>query len=292
MKKLLKRIICVAIACALLIPTYDVQAASTYLSNTYVTLKVDKTTTVKLKNNKKAVKWSTSNDNIEIVSKSKNKVKIKGIIAGSSKIIAKVGKKKYVCYVDVENQYNSKKAEDNIDSQSFVTKNGGVAIFKNNNDFPVSINAKMVFYDSKGNVIDYAYGVSYCVGTDRETAIQFYVTDYMYSGSYSAELTYDVTKSYYTDLGTGIDFVSNMSESGLMVTATNNSGYTIDTMNAVAVFYDASGNPIGTDEQYFSLSKNGSSDIQAFSYPYDEEYDVIHPASYKIFVSDAFNYGF
>lgn len=69
------------------------------LNKVKVTLRVGKTVTLKLKNNKKKVKWSSSNKKIATVTQ-KGKVKAKK--AGKATITAKVGKKKYKCKVIVQ----------------------------------------------------------------------------------------------------------------------------------------------------------------------------------------------
>lgn len=68
------------------------------LNKTSVKLYVGKTVKLKLKNNKKKVVWSSSNKKVATVSK-KGVVKAKK--AGTAKIRAKVGKKKYTCKVKV-----------------------------------------------------------------------------------------------------------------------------------------------------------------------------------------------
>lgn len=74
-------------------------AAKVKLSKTKVTLTAGKTTTLKLKNNKKKVKWSSSNKKIATVN-SEGKVSAKK--KGTAKITAKAGGKKYTCKVTVK----------------------------------------------------------------------------------------------------------------------------------------------------------------------------------------------
>ena len=69
------------------------------LNKTKLSLYVGKTYTLKLKNNKKKIKWSTSNKKVATVS---SKGKVKGKKKGSATITAKVGKKKYKCKVTVK----------------------------------------------------------------------------------------------------------------------------------------------------------------------------------------------
>lgn len=74
------------------------------LSTKKLTVTVKKTKVLKLKNNKKKVKWSVTSGKkfIKLKSKKKTRVKIVGKKAGKSKVQAKIGKKKYVCKVTVK----------------------------------------------------------------------------------------------------------------------------------------------------------------------------------------------
>lgn len=66
------------------------------------TVTVGKSVTIKLKNNKKKVKWSVSNGKVRITKKTKTYVKIKGVTKGTSTVKAKVGNKSYSCKVTVK----------------------------------------------------------------------------------------------------------------------------------------------------------------------------------------------
>lgn len=74
------------------------------LNKTRVTLQVGKSVTLKLKNNKKKVKWLSSSRKVAVVTK-KGKVTAKK--AGKAVITAKVGKKKYKCRVTVKENKKS-----------------------------------------------------------------------------------------------------------------------------------------------------------------------------------------
>ena len=98
-KKLLALIFAVVLSFSM-IPTTNTNAANKVkLSKTKATIYVGKTVTLKLKNNKKKVKWTTSNKKIATVSK---KGKVKGKKAGKVTITAKVRKKKYKCKITVK----------------------------------------------------------------------------------------------------------------------------------------------------------------------------------------------
>lgn len=89
----------------LVISPHGVNAAGKAKMNaTKKTINVGGSCTVKLLNNSKKVKWSVSNRNIKIVSKSNKQVKIKGIKKGTSYLKAKVGSKTYKCKVTVKSK--------------------------------------------------------------------------------------------------------------------------------------------------------------------------------------------
>ena len=84
-----------------MMPLANVNAASkkVKLNKTKATVYVGKTVTLKVKNTKKKVQWSTSNKKVAVVTK---KGKVKGKKAGKATITAKVGKKKYKCKITVK----------------------------------------------------------------------------------------------------------------------------------------------------------------------------------------------
>lgn len=88
-----------------MIPTISVSAAKKVkLNKTKATIYVGKTVTLKLKNNKKKVKWSSSNKKVATVI---GKGKVKGKKAGKATITAEVGKKKYRCKITVKKKKHS-----------------------------------------------------------------------------------------------------------------------------------------------------------------------------------------
>ena len=76
------------------------------LNKKSVSVAVGKTVKVKLKNNKKKVKWTvvSGKKNVALSKKGKTSVTIKGKRVGKAKVQAKIGKKKYVCTVTVTNK--------------------------------------------------------------------------------------------------------------------------------------------------------------------------------------------
>ena len=85
------------------------------LSKKSVTITVGKTVKVKLKNNKKKVKWTVTSGkkNVKLSKKKKTGVTIHGKKAGKAKVQAKVGKKKFVCKVTVKNADTNQNTDKN-----------------------------------------------------------------------------------------------------------------------------------------------------------------------------------
>lgn len=97
-----------------LFPVQANAAKKVELNKKKLSLYVGESFTLKLKNNKKKVKWSSSKKNVATVSKT-GKVMAKKI--GTCKIVAKVEKKKYSCNITVKNR----KIEDNDNDSNFTS---------------------------------------------------------------------------------------------------------------------------------------------------------------------------
>ncbi|MCI8956136.1 MAG: hypothetical protein HFG29_03980 [Eubacterium sp.] len=111
-KKILAIMLTLVLSIAM-IPTTSVSAAKKVkLNKTKATIYVGKTVTLKLKNNKNKIKWSSSNKKVATVTK---KGKVKGKKIGKAIITAKVGKKKYKCKIIVKRKTtNNNRNNDNI----------------------------------------------------------------------------------------------------------------------------------------------------------------------------------
>ena len=103
MKGIVKKIIVLTLCMALVVGSFqtNVMAKRTpkpKLNKKNITIMMGKTSRLKLKNNKKKVKWRSLNKKIVTVTK---KGLVKGKSEGKTTIVAKVGKKKYKCKVRV-----------------------------------------------------------------------------------------------------------------------------------------------------------------------------------------------
>lgn len=128
-KKFLALVLALVLSVTML-PATDANAASkkVKLNKTKATIYVGKTVTLKLKNNKKKVKWKTSNKKVATVSKSG---KVKGKKAGKAVIKAKVGKKSYKCKITVK---KSKKKKANVISTKPSAKDNVINEYPDDSD--------------------------------------------------------------------------------------------------------------------------------------------------------------
>jgi len=126
-KKVLAIILTLVLSISI-IPMTSVSAAKKVkLNKTKATIYVGKTVTLKLKNNKKKIKWSSSNKKVATVTKNG---KVKGKKAGKTTITAKVGKKKYRCRVTVRKKQTNRNIENTRETTNEIepTKPANVSV--------------------------------------------------------------------------------------------------------------------------------------------------------------------
>lgn len=109
MKRYIEKIMAVILSFVMIITVMQVSnvsaASRVKLNKKTATVYVGKTVRLKVKNNKKKVKWSSINKKIATVN---SKGKVKGIKAGKTTIKAKVGKKTYKCRITVKKKKATK----------------------------------------------------------------------------------------------------------------------------------------------------------------------------------------
>ena len=150
-------VICIAMVFVCIGMTAEVHAAAVKLSKKSVSLDIDKSATLKVKGTKKAVKWSSSNKKIVVVSK---KGKITAKKAGTATVYAKVASKKLKCKVSVRalTKYWSKSSAPakqlreyvakvtNKKNTSFIPKNDRIAVF--DMDGTLTCETYFTYYDT------------------------------------------------------------------------------------------------------------------------------------------------
>lgn len=126
MKKLILSFLTFCIILMSIIFTTNVQAASKVkLNKESVTIAKSKSITLKLKGTKKKVKWSTNNKKVATVTQ---KGKVTGKKVGTAKIVARIGKKKYVCKVQVVKTVNDIPVVLNKDNCEYYVRDGEITI--------------------------------------------------------------------------------------------------------------------------------------------------------------------
>lgn len=120
--KTAKKILTYAVVATMVVsmlPVSTMAKKAPKLNKKKLTLTVGISYQLKLKNNKKKVKWSSSKKKVAIVS---TKGKVRAMSAGSCKITAKVGKKKYTCKVTVKAGNDSTPGGNNGGNNSGTTE--------------------------------------------------------------------------------------------------------------------------------------------------------------------------
>ena len=262
-------------------------SAAPKLNKTKATLYKGGTLQLKVTGTKSKVRWSSSNKKVATVS-SNGKVTAKK--KGTATITAKVGKKKLKCSIKV----NNKKTIKNVEYELQDTGRGVIAILKNNNKYAVSIEGKLVYLNNNGKMLDASSAYNYCLEPSATCALFFSGptnSSYRYVEYSNFKLSMSVTKSYYDKYASSkISIKKNRGADNITIKATNKSKYDLDTIQIAIVFYDEAGNAIGYEYHYADCKEKKSSDYLSFNYPYDEDYETIRPASYKVYVNHAYRF--
>lgn len=154
-KRFSTAVICVAMLFVCVGMTAEVHAAAVKLSRKSVTLDIDKSAALKVSGTKKAVRWSSSNKKIVVVSK---KGKITAKKAGTATVYAKVAKKTLKCKVSVRalTKYWSKDSVSAKRLRSYVAK----VTNKANGEF-IPKNDRIAVFDMDGTLTCETYFTYY-----------------------------------------------------------------------------------------------------------------------------------
>lgn len=176
----------------------EVQAASKVkLNKSSLSLNKGKTYTLKLQNNKKKVKWSSSNTKVATVN-SKGKVTAKGV--GTATITAKVGSTKYTCKITVKQLVTSVK----LNKTTLSLKNGDFYNLKvtikpsnasNKGLKYATSNSKVVTIDKNGKLVAKGKGTATITitatdGSKKKATCKVTVTDNKVIVATSVNLNY------------------------------------------------------------------------------------------------------
>ncbi len=257
--KLIKRmLIALLVACSLLLvapvvapvfeDAYTVEAASKKINKTNITIGIGSTYKLKIQNNKKKVKWSSSNSKIAKVSKNGT---VTGVKKGKVTITAKVGNKKYKCKVKVTQtptlKANIKKAY--LDKDGYYVVEGYV---KNQTYTKLkNISITVTLYDKKGKKLgETSRDIDYMdVRGQWKVKVKIYVGKNANVASYKTTVSGRYfTRSIYNPNITAK--VKKLKKDGnrysTTVKYTNKNNAKLTSMYATYVFYDKKGNIVKT----------------------------------------------
>lgn len=294
-KKLLTGAFAVCLIALMFFPAQAQAAGKAEFSTTEEDIYVGKTCKIKLLNNTKKVKWSVTNSKIKITKKTNKYVTVKGIEAGTSYVKAKVGKKTCKCKITVmEKEAGWQYQKGSLLYNTYDTGKGVVCIAKNNGGSILSIEAKVVYYDENGEMLDTSSSWNYALEGKTQCALHFIGPldgnyDYVEYSSYKLNINLEKASGIISK-EKKIAVSSNMGADNVTAEVTNNSDKDLAYIHLSIVWYDAGENIIGYDERYAECENAGSTDYLTFDFPYDSNYDTVYPDSYKIYVDNAYTY--
>ena len=230
--------------------------------------------------------WASRNPAIASVSDGV----ITGKSNGSTTIFAMHGGKTCMCNVTVTSAFDIYTAKAKT---SYVIQDSGegvAVLLTNNYNHAISVDGKILFKSTSGAMLE-AVSDSTEIEPGRTAVMLFsapYDADYNYIKYGSVEFTYNVSESSW-DM-TGADFISytaNIGSDNVTAQFHNNASKSSSYIHVTCLLYNSGGKLIGWDYQYLDCKNPGTSDFKSFSFPHDDDYNIIGPASYKIYVDYA-----
>ena len=263
------------------------------ISKSKISLEKGNTYTLKVKNTKRTIKWSSSNKSIATVN-SKGKVTAKK--AGTVTITAKVGNKKLKCKVNVVSPDYKKKVSTSytklVDGDILVSMtNKG----KEKLDY-VSVDVK--FYKN-GSLLDSKMTNTVCLPVGKTAYGKVSVpVDSNYKDIEYDQIKITVTAASvyeyapYKNVSSNLSVTSSKSQIayyGVIGEATNTGDSEIKSAE-VGVIYYKDGKIIDYDVEYVYSLKSGATETMKFSSPYDANYNELEFDSYKVIINYAYTY--
>lgn len=288
MKRLLSVLLALALIFTVLFPYKTAEAATGKLNVTVLNLKEGDSYTLKLIGTKGKITWKSSNNTIAVVS-SNGTISAKN--KGKATITATVNKKMYSCKLTVTEGFDAKKAVANIDTTVSDMGNGLIVQFKNNYSLAINMTVNVVYYDANGTIVGTAEDDNYYFESGKECAIRLsgpYNSDYediQYS-SYKLKLSAEPAPSWMKSMVPYLSAEGSFGSDNLIVTVSNSGKDNLDTV-ALAVVYYKDGKVIGFDSGYAKPDAGGKDYVQ-FMFPYDSNYETIHPSDFKVYINHCY----
>lgn len=264
----------------------NIQAAIK-LNKTKATLYVGDTLSLNISGTTSKVKWTSSNKKVATVN---NTGKVTAKSVGSVTITASISDIKCTCKITVKEKFNSANALKNLKCKYYTYAEGIIAIIKNNNSYDLSLSATAEFYDSNNTVIDKSTDYSFCLGAGNECAFKFVAPinkkkEYIDYEHY--EIKYSCKESRYNDASSVLDLKHSEEADKLVIEVKNNGEKKLD-MAVVSILFFKGGKVIKYDCSYFEFKEDEHTDNLEFSYPLDENSEIIVPDEYEIYLKQCY----
>ncbi len=211
-------------------------------------------------------------------------VLIAGLVAVSAEAKKKTKTKKNK--TKTETTYNEKTAKNNIKVTYTKTNTGILAVYKNKNNYAVSLKGTLKYVDAAGGTLLEDSVENLCLGKKKTMAYFYkapvdensnYMEYYEYSGSFTVA---DTSKKDYTDKITiTTDIQPTMCKCVAMNTATKD----LTSIFTTFVFYDAAGNILAAYNQHVNCTSASSALDFSVEYP-----GLSQPASVKVYKNWAY----
>ena len=178
---------------------------------------------------------------------------------------------------------------DNITTSGAVAENGRLIVFaKNKNNYAISLDIEVEFYDESGSIIGSGKDSLNGVGAKSDVAVEIYETPESFA---TYKIYADAVKENYKTFKDELEVVDNNNGENIVVQVKNNSSDSIDWISVSVVYYKGD-TPVGISDSLESDTKPGRSANFNIYYAYTKDYDEVSFDSYKVFVNEAYSYNY
>ncbi len=189
--------------------------------------------------------------------------------------------------------FNPKDASKKVVCDLKDTGDGVIAFLTNKNPVPVSVDAKLVYYNSDGKMLMATSDHNYCLEKGATCALFLngpYDANYEDVEYSDYKISFTVDKSYGRKYAASkIKVSADMGADNVTAEIKNTSKYSLYSIQIAVVYFDSNNNAIGFDETYVDCQDTGSVDYITFNFPYDSNYYTVYPSSFKTYVNCAYN---
>ena len=269
--------------------TCKVTVESPKLSKKSLTLKVGKTSTIKVKGTKQTVKWKSSKKSVATVKNGKITAKK----AGTANITATVLGKKFTCKVTVKKasnggfsgNTNSSGKRNIVTYHAESTPYGAVAILENHYDYAVDLKVEFVYY-LNGTMVGIEKDYNYAFAAHSKCALQGWNADKTWD-SFKINLRIERASNIITN-NSGIHYSANFGNRNVVVKVDNNGRK--NAFTTIAVVFYKNGRIVGYDDHSADVKNPGSTAYLEFDFPFDRNFEDIIPDKFEVYVNDSYTY--